>query len=57
MNTIKEKILDIINDNDFESAADVIQEIFYELANSPSSVDQENLINKTIDMVCEEQFG
>lgn len=57
MNVIQEKIKDIIVENDPMTATEVLKKIMLELANSPVSLDREQTVDRTIDMVCEECFG
>lgn len=57
MNSIKEKINEIFNENDINTAVEVIFQVMKELVCLPQSVDPEGSIDRTIDMVCEETFG
>jgi hypothetical protein len=54
---INTKIADIIYGNDLTTAAEVIGMIMLELARSPASLDPSASVDRSIDMVCEEQFG
>lgn len=55
--TIGEKIRDIIHSNNENDLVDTIVLILKELAVSPESVDALSLIDKKIDLICEEKFG
>lgn len=54
---IQDKIREIILENDPMTATEVLKRIMLELANSPASLNREQTVDRTIDMVCEECFG
>lgn len=57
---IKEKIKDILIENDTESAAELIKNIMLQLAEQPACIDgvgRVRSVDRTIDMICEETFG
>jgi hypothetical protein len=59
MNTIEDKIAEIIRDNDVSIAAKVVAEIMRNIAkNDPVVADNpDGCVNYEIDSACEEHFG
>lgn len=55
--TIADKIREIFHDNNENDAIDTIVLILKELSVQPQSIKPLETINRTIEMICEENFG